>query len=118
MNGDDGEGRLLLCARRFLSSRSGLNQPGHLDNRWVLAMLAGLRVALVQRKCVPLSISSGRSQGAAHERTPTASAGCLLFVRKERMDMAGSVNKVILIGNLGKDPEVRNTQAGDKIVSF
>jgi single-strand DNA-binding protein len=32
--------------------------------------------------------------------------------------MAGSVNKVILIGNLGKDPEVRNTQAGDEIVSF
>src|SRR5271167_3585728 len=32
--------------------------------------------------------------------------------------MAGSVNKVILVGNLGKDPEVRNTQAGSKIVSF
>jgi single-strand DNA-binding protein len=32
--------------------------------------------------------------------------------------MAGSVNKVILIGNLGRDPEVRNTQAGGKIVSF
>ncbi len=30
--------------------------------------------------------------------------------------MAGSVNKVILIGNLGRDPEVRNTQAGDPIV--
>ncbi len=32
--------------------------------------------------------------------------------------MAGSVNKVILVGNLGKDPEVRNSQAGQKIVSF
>ncbi len=32
--------------------------------------------------------------------------------------MAGSVNKVILIGNLGKDPEVRTTQDGTKIVSF
>ncbi len=32
--------------------------------------------------------------------------------------MAGSVNKVILIGNLGKDPEVRNAQDGSKIVSF
>ncbi len=32
--------------------------------------------------------------------------------------MAGSVNKVILVGNLGKDPEVRSTQAGDKIVNF
>jgi single-strand DNA-binding protein len=32
--------------------------------------------------------------------------------------MAGSVNKVTLIGNLGKDPEVRNTQAGMKIVNL
>jgi single-strand DNA-binding protein len=32
--------------------------------------------------------------------------------------MAGSVNKVILIGNLGKDPEVRNAQDGTKIVNL
>ncbi|KXV00641.1 single-stranded DNA-binding protein [Gluconobacter potus] len=32
--------------------------------------------------------------------------------------MAGSVNKVILVGNLGKDPEVRNTQSGAKIVNL
>jgi single-strand DNA-binding protein len=30
--------------------------------------------------------------------------------------MAGSVNKVILVGNLGRDPEVRRTQNGDPIV--
>ena len=30
--------------------------------------------------------------------------------------MAGSVNKVILVGNLGRDPEVRHTAAGAKIV--
>ena len=30
--------------------------------------------------------------------------------------MAGSVNKVTLIGNLGRDPEVRNTQDGTAIV--
>lgn len=32
--------------------------------------------------------------------------------------MAGSVNKVILIGNLGKDPEVRKTQDGKSIVTL
>lgn len=32
--------------------------------------------------------------------------------------MAGSVNKVILVGNLGKDPEVRAMQDGSKVVSF
>ena len=31
--------------------------------------------------------------------------------------MAGSVNKVILVGNLGRDPEVRSTQDGNKILS-
>ena len=29
--------------------------------------------------------------------------------------MAGTVNKVILIGNLGRDPEVRTTQDGSKV---
>jgi single-strand DNA-binding protein len=32
--------------------------------------------------------------------------------------MAGSINKVILVGNLGKDPEVRFAQDGSKIVNF
>jgi len=32
--------------------------------------------------------------------------------------MAGSVNKVILVGNLGADPVVRHTQDGKPIVSF
>ncbi|MCB4822954.1 single-stranded DNA-binding protein [Roseicella aerolata] len=32
--------------------------------------------------------------------------------------MAGSVNKVILVGNLGRDPEARNMQSGGKVVSF
>ena len=32
--------------------------------------------------------------------------------------MSGSVNKVILIGNLGRDPEVRRTNAGDAVVNF
>ena len=32
--------------------------------------------------------------------------------------MAGSINKVILVGNLGQDPRVSNTQSGAKVVSF
>ncbi|WP_374307491.1 single-stranded DNA-binding protein [Methylocella sp.] len=32
--------------------------------------------------------------------------------------MAGSVNKVILIGNLGRDPETRRMNSGDPVVSF
>ncbi|MCH7937267.1 MAG: single-stranded DNA-binding protein [Proteobacteria bacterium] len=32
--------------------------------------------------------------------------------------MAGSINKVILVGNLGRDPEVRFSQDGTKIVNF
>lgn len=32
--------------------------------------------------------------------------------------MSGSVNKVILVGNLGRDPEVRYMQSGDKVVNL
>ena len=32
--------------------------------------------------------------------------------------MAGSVNKVILVGNLGNDPDVRTMQSGDRVVNL
>ncbi len=32
--------------------------------------------------------------------------------------MAGSVNKIILVGNVGRDPEVRNLQDGTKVANF
>ena len=32
--------------------------------------------------------------------------------------MSGSINKVILVGNLGRDPEIRSMQSGAKMASF
>lgn len=32
--------------------------------------------------------------------------------------MAGSVNKVILIGNVGVEPEIRNMQSGDRVANL
>lgn len=32
--------------------------------------------------------------------------------------MAGSINKVILVGNVGQEPQVRTMQSGQKVVSF
>lgn len=32
--------------------------------------------------------------------------------------MAGSVNKVTLLGNVGQDPEIKNLNSGDKVANF
>ena len=32
--------------------------------------------------------------------------------------MAGSVNKVILVGNLGRDPEIRSMQNGGRVANL
>ena len=32
--------------------------------------------------------------------------------------MAGSVNKVILVGNLGGDPDIRSMQSGDEVANL
>ncbi len=47
--------------------------------------------------------------------------GSLRFARQSQIRqrvMAGSVNKVILVGNLGKDPEVRRMTSGDPVVNL
>ena len=55
---------------------------------------------------------------------------CLLFITQEAMimfeniidstglNMAGSLNKVMLIGNLGADPEIRTFQNGGKVCNL
>lgn len=32
--------------------------------------------------------------------------------------MAGSINKVILVGNIGNDPEIKTMQSGDRVCNF
>ena len=36
----------------------------------------------------------------------------------KEVKMAGSINKVIVVGNIGQEPQVRSMQSGQKVVSF
>src|SRR6185437_9020332 len=56
-----------------------------------------------------------RVRSLERRRSPACGGRCSPAV--ERV-MAGSVNKVILVGNLGADPEVRRTQDGRPIVNL
>lgn len=42
----------------------------------------------------------------------------LKYVITKEEQMAGSINKVILVGNIGQEPQVRTMQSGQKVVSF
>jgi single-strand DNA-binding protein len=61
----------------------------------------------------------GLSQAAAQAYGRGASAERPSGERKRRgKDMSGSVNKVILVGNLGRDPETRRLGNGDPVVNL
>src|SRR5262245_46243908 len=89
--------------------------------------LRGLRAAIVVSRIAalpraglgrakPVPGTRARGAGQADERlTERGRPG--EPIEKERF-MAGSVNKVILIGNLGKDPEIRRTQDGRPIANL
>ena len=40
------------------------------------------------------------------------------YGQTKEVKMAGSINKVILVGNIGQEPQVRTMQSGQKVVSF
>jgi single-strand DNA-binding protein len=56
----------------------------------------------------------GRENQKAQARRQVARA----TASGEECTMAGSINKVILVGNLGKDPEIRRTQDGRPIANL
>src|SRR5262249_45030428 len=64
-------------------------------------------------------VFKGRARHAALKRRASAASGeAAREHRHAESIMAGGVNKVILVGNLGADPEVRRTQDGRPIVNL
>jgi single-strand DNA-binding protein len=117
--------RLVNSGRRIPWNKAGTSARAllYVDNRRLAEgslsrrALPAYRVAPDVRKWTQTSEQSDRSriEGDQHQRLgPGIFAGNIEW----RAVMAGSVNKVILIGNLGKDPEIRRTQDGRPIANL
>jgi len=65
-------------------------------------------------------VGSGKICGHRHARRVRIVIGpnCGSWRIRKENHIAGSVNKVILIGNLGADPEVRTLPSGGKVVNL
>jgi single-strand DNA-binding protein len=66
---------------------------------------------------LPLALHIGQPDPSAYSSSQNPNFNRPQF-QQARKNMAGSVNKVILVGNLGADPEVKSFQNGGKICNL
>jgi single-strand DNA-binding protein len=90
---------------------------------WLDSKDAGPAAAAARQDCGPFGavLCGARERREARpprRRRQISQSAAMAAADFKECNMAGSVNKVILIGNLGKDPEIRRTQDGRPIANL